>query len=735
MLKKMVLVSLVTFAPLFAKLDDLEEVNFPLNSAVVVDAFPGLDLLAEVMKKYPDLTLEVVGFTDYLGTNEYNKTLSMKRAEAVKAYLLQQGVSASQVTTKGLGENNFKAENESREGRFQNRRVELLLYEQLDGKTTKVSYERLITLFCGKDASGVAVANDHDQIMQKLSELESNQKAIQEAIAAHKQAMMQAPVAPAADGKTEKDSWKTSHLSQSINFSPYGSVAFDLGNDDYDDFNGRVRGFYFRPLNENIALQLQGEWYHSDMMKEGGLDAAMVFQRKFFKMGGALSYKMVTQDGWDSALLAQGSVVMNFQFPKGHFGLFATTGFDDGDIVLTEQVNLIYTRETYLQVVDQVGLNFGFLIGKKVAVDGSYAKLDTDLGADTSADLSIEFLAHEKFSFYLQGNMNRNIITNDDNMRYALGVRLGAWQQPRYEDSETVSPINIPGIKYEVATRMIRTGNTAPSADAGMSQVNVPEGTVTLDASASSDREGDALTYKWNQVSGSVVTLSAPDQAVTTFEGKAGDAYTFMVTVTDSFGLSGSDLVQVVMEDVEVVIPMPVIEFFTATPDTIDEGGLSNLNWSTAYATDVTIAELGQVNTSGSIVLSPSETTIYTLTATSDQGTVSETVLITVIPIIIPDPPDPPPPNNTPVAVAGPDQMRFSEGTVQLDGTGSFDPDGDTLSYRWIIISATNPPQLSGSDTATPTFNAVNGSSYIFRLIVSDGRGGISTDDVLVKIL
>jgi len=726
MLKKLSLVFLVAVAPLFAKLDDLEEVNFPLNSAVVVDAFPGLDLLSEVMKKYPDLTLEVIGYTDSIGGTTYNKNLSMKRAEAVKAYLLQQGVGASQVTTKGLGQDGFKTENADREGRFQNRRVELLLYEVLEGQKVKVSYERLIALFCGKDVSGVAMVNDHDKLLQKLSELEGNQKAIQEAIAANKVAMAAMAAPPAPVEEVETDTWNSAHVSHSMNLSPYASISFDAGNDDYDDFNGRVRGFYFRPLNDNLALQFQGDWYHSDMMKEGGVDAALVFQRNHFKMGGAVSYKMINQEGWDAAMLAQGSLVMNFQFAKGHFGVFATTGFDDGDIVLTEQVGLAYTRETYLQVVNQVGLNFGFLAGEKLAIEGSIASLDTDQSADMSADLTLEYFAHNKYSFYLTGSMNRNIITDDDNMRYALGVRLGAWNQPRYEDYETVSPINIPGIKYEVASRMIRTGNTAPTADAGMSQVDVAAGTVTLDASASFDRENDALSFKWVQLAGPHVTLSTPLEAVTTFEGAAGAAYTFMVTVTDKMGDTGSDVVQIVMQDVE--LSAPVIEFFTATPDTIDEGGIANLNWSTKFADEVTIAELGQVNAVGSIVLSPTETTLYTLTATNEKGTVSETVTLTVIPEVVPDP------NNRPIANAGADQMRFNAGVVQLDGTGSYDPDGDTLTYKWIVIAANNAVQLSGADSPSPTFDSKTGSTYVFRLVVSDGRGGISTDDVMVQV-
>jgi OOP family OmpA-OmpF porin len=67
----------------------------------------------------------VIGHTDSVGSDEYNQELSQKRASSVAEYLLSQGVTPSKVTSEGKGESEPVADNETEEGRAQNRRVEL----------------------------------------------------------------------------------------------------------------------------------------------------------------------------------------------------------------------------------------------------------------------------------------------------------------------------------------------------------------------------------------------------------------------------------------------------------------------------------------------------------------------------------------------------------------------------------------------------------------------------------
>lgn len=102
----------------------LEGVGFEVNSdRLTQESRAILDGIAADLKKYPGLTVELQGHTDSTGSDSYNLNLSQRRAESVRAYLIEQGVSASQLTAKGYGETQPIADNTTAEGRAQNRRV------------------------------------------------------------------------------------------------------------------------------------------------------------------------------------------------------------------------------------------------------------------------------------------------------------------------------------------------------------------------------------------------------------------------------------------------------------------------------------------------------------------------------------------------------------------------------------------------------------------------------------
>jgi outer membrane protein OmpA-like peptidoglycan-associated protein len=83
--------------------------------------------LAGVILAYPGLTLEVDGYTDSTGTDEVNQTLSDKRAEAVRIFLVSQGVSPESITAQGFGDANPIASNDTSQGRQLNRRVDMIV--------------------------------------------------------------------------------------------------------------------------------------------------------------------------------------------------------------------------------------------------------------------------------------------------------------------------------------------------------------------------------------------------------------------------------------------------------------------------------------------------------------------------------------------------------------------------------------------------------------------------------
>jgi len=102
---------------------------FDFDSDVVrSEARTNLRNLAMSLDKYPGSELLIAGHTDSVGTDSYNLTLSQRRAEAAAAYLASQGVSRARVSSKGLGETEPVAPNESDAGRSKNRRVEVAIY-------------------------------------------------------------------------------------------------------------------------------------------------------------------------------------------------------------------------------------------------------------------------------------------------------------------------------------------------------------------------------------------------------------------------------------------------------------------------------------------------------------------------------------------------------------------------------------------------------------------------------
>jgi len=101
-----------------------EKIGFDFNSSVLkTESYPTLDKLSSVLRENGG-KVTVSGYASSEGTAAYNLKLSKDRANSVKTYLVNSGVNASQVATKGLGEANPIATNDTEEGRIQNRRVE-----------------------------------------------------------------------------------------------------------------------------------------------------------------------------------------------------------------------------------------------------------------------------------------------------------------------------------------------------------------------------------------------------------------------------------------------------------------------------------------------------------------------------------------------------------------------------------------------------------------------------------
>ena len=97
------------------------------KSLLAMDAKANLDKLVTVLDTYNETNIELQGHTDSKGSISYNQNLSEERAQTVFGYLDAKGIKSNRMTTKGFGESAPKYDNETTDGRSQNRRVEFLI--------------------------------------------------------------------------------------------------------------------------------------------------------------------------------------------------------------------------------------------------------------------------------------------------------------------------------------------------------------------------------------------------------------------------------------------------------------------------------------------------------------------------------------------------------------------------------------------------------------------------------
>ena len=105
-----------------------ELVLFDFNKYEVKNKVKGsLNVLAKALEENPDIRIKIDGYTDFIGSEGYNLGLSVKRADAIKKYLIARGVQASNISIEGYGKQNPIASNATEIGRAKNRRVEFII--------------------------------------------------------------------------------------------------------------------------------------------------------------------------------------------------------------------------------------------------------------------------------------------------------------------------------------------------------------------------------------------------------------------------------------------------------------------------------------------------------------------------------------------------------------------------------------------------------------------------------
>ena len=271
-------------------------------------------------------------------------------------------------------------------------------------------------------------------------------------------------------------------------------------------------------------------------------------------------------------------------------------------------------------------------------------------------------------------------------------------------------------------TVTITTANTAPVAVAGPDQSALVGDTVQLDGSASSDVDGDGLSFAWSFISrptGSTVSFSNPGAVMPSFVVDRPGSYLVRLSVDDGNVSSSPDTVTITTANsAPVAAAGPDQSAFVGNTVQLDGSGSSDVDgnvlsyaWSfVSRPSGSTVAFSSPSAVMPTIVVDRPGTYVAQLIV--DDGTVGstpDTVTITTA-------------NTAPVADAGADQTVFVGNTVQLDGNGSGDVDGDPLSFSWSLITAPtgSAALLANATSVSPTFTVDLFGTYVAQLIVND---------------
>ncbi len=636
--------------------DQWEEINFEFNSAILSDGYPSLLRLADLLSRHRDYHVKLNGNTDSVGSERFNNRLGMRRAEAVKAFLVKYGAGADQVTTAADGKRTPEVANRTREGRFMNRRVAMTITDgsgkvigaggvsdvlnQMQDymKQQQECCDQILKRLDKLDDILAALRNlqgENDKLRGEVADLRNQHNALAEQVA-----NMPKPVT-AQQAQTIAHTEATGAAKQVAEEAQKNNQKFSLLGVDVGpafgaarggDFTASARARYFSPFGGDgqRAVQAQGEFLYYPDRKEGQFDIGLVSRWGAIQAGGFASFKYIDFKQYQQGGgMGQADVLLDYVFRRGRVGAFVTRGFKNYAVLNSVELAPGAFEQTFARVVNQQGVSFlaGTWSDAFVSGDLAYLQLRETHDARPGANLKLTQPLNPHVALTAEGRYNTSYVSPHGSGELVFGVELGNYIKPsEYANIKTPVPMDVPRMRYEFGTR--RVGSSPPMANAGGNQIGIPAGNVTLNGSGSYDPLGETLTYAWTQVSGPNVVLSSTSQPVVTFTAAAATTYVFRLTVTNTDRLSST-----AAATVSTLAPTQAqITAFTATPATVQPGASTTLSWTIKNATSATISPgVGSVNAqTGSVSVSPTTTTTYTLTASNATGTVTQPVTVTV---------------------------------------------------------------------------------------------------------
>ncbi|HSB15253.1 MAG TPA: OmpA family protein [Bryobacteraceae bacterium] len=174
---------------------------------------------------------------------------------------------------------------------------------------------------------------------------------------------------------------------------------------------------------------------------------------------------------------------------------------------------------------------------------------------------------------------------------------------------------------------------------------------------------------------------------------------------------------------VTVIKPAKILDFVADPPRIGQAGDATTLRWQTENADEVIITGVGSVPVNGSVQVKPTSDVSYTLIAYGRRTQATALVIVRVATGGV---------NHPPVADAGPNAVTIDP-QLRLDGSRSYDPDGDPITFSWRNLGP-RQAEISNGTTPIPVVKFMNGwGDYAFELTVTDSRGASSTATVHIQ--
>lgn len=432
-----------------------------------------------------------------------------------------------------------------------------------------------------------------------------------------------------------------------------------------------------------------------------------------------LSYKWVLLGKPTTSTAALSSTTSpNPKFTADVMGIYTLTlVVNDGKLDSATEAVTIVASSTNSAPTANAGLAQSVVVGAVVTLDGTGS---TDANNDpitykwswgtkptgSSAALSSATTAKPTFTVDVAGTYVLTLIVNDGKQDSAIAA----------------------------TTVTASAANAAPVANAGVNQNVTAAAVVTLDGTASSDANRDALTYRWAlaaKPTSSAAALSSATSAKPTFTADLPGVYVASLIVNDGVldsVVSTTTITAAVANSAPVAnaganqnVTTTSVVTLSGTGSTDANGDTLTYAWSFASKPTSSAAALSSATASApTFTADLAGTYVVNLIVNDGKVNSSNVSAVTVTASAA---------NSAPVANAGTNQTVTRTGapaviTVTLNGTGSTDANGDTLSYRWAITTkpALSTAALSSATVVSPTFVADVAGIYVATLIVNDGK-------------